>query len=77
LLQNEINVLNITGTALQNLPFLTFENTPNQNTPVIINIDAPGDFEWNALNLADIGDQQGSFIVWNFYNSSSITLKGG
>ncbi|WP_298544828.1 collagen-binding domain-containing protein [uncultured Aquimarina sp.] len=77
LTQNVINVLNVTGTELQNLPYLTFENTPNQNTPLIINVDASGDFEWNILNLAGIGDQQGAFIIWNFYNNSSLTLKGG
>jgi len=77
LAQNVINVLNITGTELQNLPYLTFENKPNQDTPLIINVDASGDFEWNILNLTGIGDQQGAFIIWNFYNNSSLTLKGG
>lgn len=75
--ENTVNVLHITGTALQNLPYLTFENTPSKNTPLIINVDAAGDFEWNILNLTGIGDQQGAFIIWNFYNNSSITLKGG
>ncbi|WP_405205155.1 collagen-binding domain-containing protein [Aquimarina sp. LLG6339-5] len=75
--ENTVNVLHITGAALQNLPYLTFENTPSQNTPLIINVDAAGDFEWNILNLTGIGDQQGAFIIWNFYNNSSITLKGG
>ncbi|MGY3793784.1 collagen-binding domain-containing protein [Aquimarina sp. 433] len=74
---NTVNVLNLTGAQLQSLPYLTFENTPNQDTPLIINVDAPGDFEWNILNIAGIGDPQGAFIIWNFYNNNSITLKGG
>ncbi|MHA7058751.1 collagen-binding domain-containing protein [Aquimarina sp. M1] len=77
LAQNTTNVLNLTGTALQNLPYLTFENAPSKNTPLIINIDASGDFEWNVLNITGIGDQQGAFIIWNFHTSSNITLKGG
>ena len=77
LTQGIINVLNISGTELQNLPYVTFENTPNQDTPLIINVDASGDFEWNILNIAGIGDQEGAFVIWNFYNNSSLTLKGG
>ncbi|WP_219007743.1 collagen-binding domain-containing protein [Aquimarina litoralis] len=77
LTQNTVNVLNLTGTELQALPYLTFENAPSQDTPLIINVDAPGSFEWNILNLAGIGDPQGAFIIWNFYNNTSLTLKGG
>jgi len=77
LIQNEVNVLNLTGDVLESLPFITFENTPNQTTPLIINVDAQGDFDWSILNLAGIGDQQGSYIIWNFYNSTTITLTGG
>ncbi len=77
LVNNQLNVLNITGSELKKLPYLTFENTPNTETPLIINVNAPGDFEWNIFNLSGIGDQQGAYILWNFYNSSSITLNGG
>lgn len=77
LAQNEVNVLNLTGNALQSLPYLTFTNKPNKETPLVINIDASGDLEWNIFNLAGIGDQQGAFIIWNFFNVSSLTLKGG
>ena len=77
LAQNEINVLNLTASELLALPYLTFENKPNVNTPLIINVNASGDFDWNVFNMAGIGDQEGRFILWNFYNASTITLKGG
>ncbi|GAA3510406.1 hypothetical protein GCM10022393_24690 [Aquimarina addita] len=77
LIQNEINVLNVTGAELKSLPYVTFTNTPSKETPLVINVDASGDLEWDIFNIAGIGDQQGSFIIWNFFNSSSITLTGG
>lgn len=77
LVQNKINVLNLKGSELINLPYLTFENEPNVDTPVIINVDVSGDFEWNVFNINNIGDHHGKFILWNFFNSSKITLIGG
>ncbi|AXT62754.1 choice-of-anchor A family protein [Aquimarina sp. AD10] len=77
LTENQVNVINITGNELLSLPYLTFENAPNIDTPLIINVDVSVDFEWNIFNIAGIGDQQGRFILWNFYNAPSITLKGG
>ncbi|KAA1245402.1 collagen-binding domain-containing protein [Aquimarina sp. RZ0] len=77
LTEDTVNVINLSGAELQNLSFLTFETTPNQNTPLIINVDASTDFEWDVLNLTGIGDPQGAYILWNFYNTSNITLVGG
>jgi len=77
LANDQVNVLNITGNELQALSYLTFENKPNRNTPLIINVDASGDFEWNVFNMAGIGDQEGRFILWNFFNATTITFKGG
>ncbi len=77
LTSGQVNVLNLTGNKILNMPYLTFENEPDASTPLIINVDASGDFEWNVFNINSIGDQHGSFIIWNFFNASSVTLKGG
>ncbi|WP_157998162.1 choice-of-anchor A family protein [Aquimarina agarivorans] len=74
---NAVNVLNVTGSELKSLPYLTFENQPNQNTPLVINVNASGVFDWNVFNMNAVGDHHGAFIIWNFYNSSKIILRGG
>ena len=74
---NTVNVLNLTGDQLNNLTNFTYNNKPSKNSPLIINVNYKGDFIWNVLNQAGIGDQEGAFVIYNFYNSSKITLNGG
>ncbi|WP_109302630.1 collagen-binding domain-containing protein [Aquimarina sp. AU474] len=77
LISDQINVLNLTGDELLNLPYMTFENEPDDKTPLVINVDVSSDFEWNVFNMNNIGDQHGRFIIWNFYNASNVVLTGG
>ncbi|CAM1344387.1 collagen-binding domain-containing protein [Tenacibaculum amylolyticum] len=77
LIENQLNVLNLTGNNLKSLSHITFKNKPNSTTPVIINVNVTGNFNWNILNLAGLGDQDGAYIVWNFYNATNIILEGG
>lgn len=74
---NKVNVINLTAAELLGLPYLTFENAPDVNTPVIINVNTASTFDWNVFNMNNIGDQHGRFILWNFYNAQNITLNGG
>ena len=75
LLENSFNVLHITGEELNNLSNFTFNDQPTATSPLIINVDAEGDFIWDVQNQAGIGDQQGAHIVFNFFNNAgSITL---
>ena len=71
------NVLNVTGEELNNLTNFTFNNKPTQDSPLIINVDYSGDFVWRVQNQAGIGDQQGAFILYNFYNATQITIDSG
>ncbi len=77
LTRDQVNVLNLSGNEILSMPYLTFVNKPDANTPLVVNVDVSGDFEWSVFNINNIGDQHGSFIIWNFFNASSITLKGG
>jgi len=77
LADNTINVLNLTGDELNNLINFTFNNKPTERSPLVINIDHEGDFLWNVRNQAGIGDQEGAHIVFNFYNSTVVTLDNG
>ena len=74
---NSVNVLNLTGEELNSLIDFTFNNKPTKTSPLIININQEGDFVWNVQNQAGLGDQDGAYIVFNFYNSSSIILNDG
>ena len=68
--------INLTGNELNNLTNFTFNNKPSANSPFIININYAGDFIWNVQNQTGIGDQEGAFIIYNFYNTSKVTING-
>ena len=72
-----LNVLNVTGEELNNLINFTFNNKPSPSSPLLINVDYNGDFVWTVQNQAGIGDQEGAYIVYNFYNTSQITIDSG
>ena len=83
-LQDGLNVINTTGAVLNSLQALQFEGgKPSNDKPVIINVDALGSFSTEMFNFNGIGDQEGDFILFNFYNTTSLeftsngkTVKG-
>ncbi|WP_139059009.1 collagen-binding domain-containing protein, partial [Polaribacter vadi] len=76
-LQNGINYLNVTGTDLNQVTNgITFNNKPNSSRILVVNVDAQGAFNWNVWNQAGIGDQEGSYIFYNFYNTTNLTIAG-
>ncbi|WP_010136896.1 collagen-binding domain-containing protein, partial [Ochrovirga pacifica] len=83
-LQNGVNVINTTGNVLNSLNALQFENgKPSSSKPVIINVDASGSFSTQMFNFNGIGDQEGKYILFNFYNTRDLeftsngrTVKG-
>ncbi len=77
LAEDTINVLNLTGEELNNLVNFTFNNQPTVDSPLLINVDAAGEFVWTVQNQAGIGDEHGNFIVYNFFNSTQITIESG
>ncbi|MFC4230849.1 SdrD B-like domain-containing protein [Parasediminibacterium paludis] len=71
------NVLNVTGTDLNSVTNgITFNNKPDATHPLVINVNAPGSFTWNVWNQAGIGDNEGSYIIYNFYNTTSLNIAG-
>ena len=77
LINNSFNVLHITGEQLNDLGAITLNNQPTATSPLIINVDHEGDFIWNVRDEAGIGDQHGAYIIFNFYNSDTVTLDTG
>jgi choice-of-anchor A domain-containing protein len=70
------NVLNISGTDLNAMNELTFVNSPNSSRYLIVNVNAPGAFTWNVHNSAGIGPSVCKYILYNFYNTTALSVAG-
>lgn len=75
-LQNGINYLNITGADLNNVQVFTYNQQPSASKVLVINIDAPGTFNWNVWNQAGAGFQECPYILYNFYNTTQLNIAG-
>lgn len=75
-LNNGINVLNINGAEMNRVQVLTYNQHPNANRILVINVNAPGNFTWNVWNQAGIGFSQCPFIIYNFYNTTTLNIAG-
>ena len=55
-------------------------NAPDANTPLLINVDTSetgGVFSWDVPNLAGISGIQAPYILWNFGDTTSLTIASG
>lgn len=69
--------LNIVGTDLNNFQGLTFNGqTPDANHLLVLNINAAGTFNWSSFNTAGISGTNAQYILYNFYNTTSLTFSG-
>lgn len=75
-LQDGVNYLNLTGADLNNVQVFTYNQQPSASKILIINVDAPGTFNWNVWNQAGIGFQQCPFILYNFHNTTDLNIVG-
>ncbi len=74
---NQVNVINITSTELAEYTSIIFNQQPSASQPLIINIDAPGTFNWTVPSSSGVNDPQGPYILYNFYNTEVLILNGG
>ncbi|WP_460473555.1 collagen-binding domain-containing protein, partial [Emticicia fontis] len=74
-LQTGTNVWNVTGTQLNAYSTIVFNNYPDASKPLLINVNASGSFTLTLPNISGIGDVQGQYIIWNFYNTTNLTLS--
>ncbi|WP_422355942.1 collagen-binding domain-containing protein [Roseivirga pacifica] len=75
-LQEGLNVLNVTGNDLNNVSVFTFNNQPSANRILLINVDQPGSFYWNAYNTGGIGEHVAPYIIYNFHNTTYLQVQG-
>ncbi len=75
-LEDGVNYLNITGKDLNSVSVFTYENKPDENHVLVINIDAENTFNWKVWNQAGIGIDQCPYILYNFYNTETLKIEG-
>jgi choice-of-anchor A domain-containing protein len=75
-LNTGVNVLNVTGADLNNLSSITFNNQPSATRILIINVNTADTFNWTTCNSAGIGQSQCPFIMYNFYNTTYLNIRG-
>jgi choice-of-anchor A domain-containing protein len=76
-LNSGINVLNITGTDLNACQIFTYNQRPNANQVLIINVNAPGAFNWNTWNQAGLGFTECPYVLYNFFNTTTLNMVSG
>jgi len=72
------NILNVTGAELTACNNFTFNNQPDANHVLIINVNASGTFNWNSWTNGGFGGQSNcAYIIYNFYNTTTLNITGG
>ena len=71
-----VNYLNITGNDLNSVSVFTYENKPDADHVLVVNIDADKTFNWKVWNQAGIGIDECPYILYNFYNTETLKIEG-
>jgi|GEM_PF-992377 len=76
-LSQGVNVLNCSGSDLNSVTNgITFNNSPDANHILVINVNASGSFTWNVWNQAGISGSNAAYIIYNFPNTTSLNIAG-
>jgi choice-of-anchor A domain-containing protein len=73
---NGSNYLNITGTDLNNVNTFIFNQQPDANKILVINVNAAGTFNWDVWQQATVGLTESRYIIYNFYNTTNLQIQG-
>jgi choice-of-anchor A domain-containing protein len=71
------NILNVDATNLNRIQTMVFGNNgrPSASQRLIINVDAPGNFNWNNFNFSGIGSTQAPYILLNFPATTTLNIN--
>jgi choice-of-anchor A domain-containing protein len=75
-LANGTNYLNITGSDLNNVNTFIYNQQPDANKRVVINVNAAGNFNWDVWNQSTLGLMESPYILYNFYNTTNLQIQG-
>ena len=70
------NVLNITGADLNAVASFTYNSAPDSNHILVINVNAPGSFNWNTCTTSGIDYTGCPYVLFNFYNCTALNIGG-
>lgn len=76
-LQDGINYLNVSGSDMNNVQIFTYNQQPSASKILVINVNAPGTFNWNVWNQSGVSFQSCPYIIYNFYNTTQLNIQGG
>lgn len=76
-LNTGLNVLNVNGSDLSSLTDFIYNNAPSASRYLVINVNAPGTFNWHVCNSGGIGLSNCPYILYNFYNCTTLNIVGG
>ncbi len=72
-----VNYWNISGTDLNNVTNLIYDvNSPDDHHVLVINVNAAGSFNWNVWNQSGVGNSNSPYVIYNFYNTTRLTISG-
>ncbi|MHB0756631.1 collagen-binding domain-containing protein, partial [Polaribacter sp. M15] len=75
-LQGGVNYLNVTGTDLNNVDVFTYNTAPSATKILVVNVNAPGTFNWDVWNQSGVGQQNAPYVIYNFYNTTTLNIVG-
>jgi choice-of-anchor A domain-containing protein len=75
-LNNGINFLNISGNDLNSISELICNNKPDANHVLVFNVDAKDVFNWQVWKHTGIGINECPYILYNFYNTTTLNIEG-
>ncbi len=75
-LNSGINFLSISGNDLNSISELTCNNKPDANHVLVINVDAKDLFKWQVWKHTAIGISECPYILYNFYNTTTLHIEG-
>ncbi len=76
-LKSGTNVLHATGAELNSVTSsITFNTKPSADRPLVINVNAPGSFNWSVWNQSGLALTNSPYIIYNFYNTTSLQIAG-
>ena len=71
-----INTLNLLGSDMNNVQDFIYNNHPDASHILVINVNAPGTFNWSVYNSGGIGFGECPYILYNFYNTTTLNIQG-
>ncbi|MES2703996.1 MAG: collagen-binding domain-containing protein [Bacteroidota bacterium] len=75
-LNTGINVLNVSGADFNHITDFIYNTTPDASHVFIVNVNAAGAHTWSVPNSGGIGLTQCKYIMFNFYNATTLTIGG-